>query len=80
VTAAYVDWATGAWSSGLWYDSADISSVVQEFIDRPGYMSGNYLGIRVHQESGADYKRACSYDYTGNVSGPKLVVTYTTGN
>jgi hypothetical protein len=80
VTGGYVDWTHSAWTSDEWYDSPDLTSLVQAFIDRAGYATGNYIGLRGLQISGSDIRRACSYDFSGNLSGPKLVVTYTTGN
>lgn len=80
VTAGYVDWTAGAWTNSQWYDSADIKDLVQAFIDRPGYSPGNYLGLRSLTPSGTAQKRVCSWDYSGNIYGAKLVVTYTAYN
>jgi hypothetical protein len=76
VTATYVDWTLpGAWTSGTWYMSGDVSSLVQEFIDRAGYASGNYLGLRCVNASGM-YKQAYQWDNGSHTDGAILSVTY----
>ncbi|MCP4228679.1 MAG: hypothetical protein GY771_00840, partial [bacterium] len=44
-TTASVTWSPGAWSNTTWYDSDSIVSVIQEIVDRPGWVSGNDLLI-----------------------------------
>jgi len=78
VSTTYVDWAISGWTAYQWMDSPDITDLVQEFIDRTGYETGNYLGLRGVLQSGDNLQRACSYDWSGNAHGPKLAVTYTT--
>jgi len=49
LTTASVDWnITSTWTDGNWYDSPDISSVIQEIIDRPGWVSNNNMIIFWH--------------------------------
>lgn len=46
VTAAQVDWdGIGAWAADSWYTSPDISAVIQEIVDRGGWVTGNDLVI-----------------------------------
>ncbi|HOI56911.1 MAG TPA: PKD domain-containing protein, partial [Phycisphaerae bacterium] len=77
VTSGYVDWAlpTGDWTASTWYTSPDVGSIVQEFIDRAGYVPGNYFGLRSGWGSGG-YRRICQWDYSDHTYGAKLVVTY----
>ena len=79
VTPGYVEWTATTWTGGQWYDSPDIKTMVQEFIDRPGYSPGNYLGLRSLQAAGGNYKMISSWDYSNHTYGARLVVTYTTG-
>jgi hypothetical protein len=76
VTGTYAD-ATAATTGWLtWFNStADIKTVVQAFVDRAGYASGNYLGLRGEGVSGGTAIRAASYDQ-GASYGAKLTVTY----
>ncbi|MBN2584042.1 MAG: PKD domain-containing protein [Planctomycetes bacterium] len=76
VTAGYVDWVVpGAWAASTWYTSSDIKTIVQEFIDRAGYSSGNYLGLRLENVSGL-WKTAYQWDYGDHTHGAILQVTY----
>lgn len=78
VTATLADWAMTPWITGSWYNSPDISDLVQEFVDRPGYQSGNYFGLRTSFVSGA-YRRACTFDKSPD-DGAVLVINYTPAN
>lgn len=44
-TTASVSWTPSGWSIGTWYTSSDISSVIQEIVNRPGWESGNDLSL-----------------------------------
>ena len=78
VSAAYVDWAMDFdLIQGTWYSSPDLKSLVQAFIDRPGYAAGNYLGLRISQAmpSSGYWKRF--YQYNNHpADGAILEVTY----
>ncbi|NLX58036.1 MAG: hypothetical protein GXY74_02995, partial [Phycisphaerae bacterium] len=79
VTSGYVDWTLpGEWTEGTWYTSPDIKTIVQEFIDRGNYTTGNYLGLREDRYSGG-YRRVRQWDYGDHTYGAKLEITYTTG-
>ena len=78
VTATFVDSTYTTWTTGQWYQSADIKSLVQEFIDRPGYAYGNYLGLR-GSNAGGDWKNIYQYDFGDHTSGAVLEVNYTGG-
>jgi hypothetical protein len=41
----------GAWTGGVRYDSMDLKTVIQEVIDRPGWVSGNAIQFHVIEES-----------------------------
>ncbi|MBN2584649.1 MAG: DNRLRE domain-containing protein [Planctomycetes bacterium] len=80
VTQDYVDWsiAANSWTADQWYDSADISDLVQDFIDRANYDYGCAIGLRLEYVSGS-YKKLASWDKTDHTLGPKLQITYTGG-
>jgi len=78
VTTAYTDWTIGTWTEGEWYDTPDLTDEVQEVINREGWESGNAMMV-LHKNNGSDssaVRTIYSYDQTGNVSGPKLLITY----
>jgi len=86
---APVTWGLPAagWSAGVEYESEDIKTLVQGFIDREGYTPGNHLGLIFHEgdaDDGAegnpgsqdeDAYRFAHYEVGAT---PTLVVTYTT--
>jgi len=77
-TANYVDWAiTEPWTAGQWYTSPDIASIVQEFINRPGYTPGNYLGLKADTVTGGT-RQICQWNYGDHSYGAILEVNYTT--
>jgi hypothetical protein len=48
----YVEWS-GPWTFFFqWLETPDLSQIVQEIIDRPGWASGNNLGFRLSNPSG----------------------------
>lgn len=69
-TTAYADWDNvAAWTLSTRYSSPDLSSVLQEVIDRPGWVSNNAV-IFLIQDNGSssgavrdvsDYKSSSSY-------------------
>jgi len=44
-TTATVAWTPAAWAIGTWLQSPDISSVLQEIVNRPGWVSGNAVQL-----------------------------------
>jgi len=65
------------WSVNVWYTSTDIASLVQAFIDRPGYSPGNYLGLRVWYNSGANSAIYGHYYDQTPASAAQLEITWT---
>jgi len=78
-TSAEVSWDDiEAWTQGNDYDSPDISSIIQEIVDRSGWASGNDIlifweDLDGRSSSGAR-RSASSYDKVAGEA-PKLVVT-----
>ena len=51
VTTAFVNWPADSWFINQWYggsyDKQDITAIIQEIIDQPGWASGNALAIKI---------------------------------
>ncbi|MBN2583416.1 MAG: PKD domain-containing protein, partial [Planctomycetes bacterium] len=77
VMTGYLDWQLpGTWTSGQWFRSGNIATLVQAFIDRGGYTSGNYLGLRAEWAAG-QWKQVYQYN-NAPADGAILEVYYTT--
>jgi len=83
-TTATVRWnvGTASWTAGSWYASADLTSVIQEIVNRAGWASGNAIVLVVYNTStslpgGNQFRVIRMWDYAGNASGMKLGITYT---
>jgi hypothetical protein len=65
------------WSSNAWYESPDISAVVQEIVNRPGWAADNSMVIiyTVNQITFGDERRFWSFD-GDPTKAAKLVITY----
>lgn len=82
-TTASIPWTPPAWVINTWYNSSEIKSVIQEIINRAGWVGGNALVLFWRDAAGWGGVQArldaYSYDYTGNISGLKLHIEYTAG-
>jgi hypothetical protein len=81
-TTASVPWVLGSWSPGGSVVSADCSTVVQEIVNRAGWVSGNnivmVIGDNVAGDGGVvNDRHMVDYDATP-ASAPSLEVNYTT--
>jgi len=82
-TTAYVHWDNiPAWTANTDYQGPDISSVIQEIINRAGWVSGNALVILHDDFEGrstqAGYCERLGYSYDGSATyAPKLHIEYT---
>lgn len=71
---------TASWSASSTYDSPDISSEVQEVVDRGSWSSGNDMQLLWWFNSGDTYRMYVAYNYHGDGTDvPELHVTWTTG-
>lgn len=78
-TTASVDWNIDeAWNSGTDYESIDISSVLQEIVDRDGWVEGTSLGLFLSDNTSNDsaYRQIGLFDYDARYS-PMLQVSFT---
>ena len=73
LTSASTAWTPTTWTSGLDYNSPDISSVVQEIVNQGTWASGNDLAIII---TGTGHRASQAYD-TDPLNAAQLVVTYT---
>jgi hypothetical protein len=79
-TSARVDWQPEAWSTiGEKKQTPDLTDIVQEIVDRPGWLANNSMVIIINNDKGKSKRVADSYD--GSVSrAPKLVIVYETAD
>ena len=70
--ANWTDYTVDSWAY------IDITSVIQEIIDRGGWSANNALAIVIEDTggTGSNYLGARSYDYAGNAHGAKLDIIY----
>jgi hypothetical protein len=72
MTAASVQWeAMPPWTASTWYTAPDLSAVVQEIVDRPGWEDGNALVLVWEDFAGISALGANRLGYSV-VSGPSL--------
>jgi hypothetical protein len=77
-TTATVPWTiTEQYTVDSQYPSPDISSIIQEIIDRPGWNSGNSIVI-MFTTSGTNTREMEAYDGE-TTAAPRLVIEYTIG-
>jgi hypothetical protein len=76
-TTATVAWDSPAsWTSGTWYNSPEIKTIVQELVDSYDYSSGLAMAIINKYDSGSGERLAASYDSSAS-DAPKLHIEYT---
>ena len=77
VTTASQSWPlTTGWQADTWYQTPDISSAVQEVIDRPGWAANNALAIIIQGSSSAANDRKF-WSYDGDpANAAQLEITY----
>jgi len=44
-TTASVDWTPATWSIGTWATTPDLKAIIQEIVNRPGWVAGNYIQL-----------------------------------
>ncbi len=75
LTATSVAWQPAAWTAGaagLAQQSPNLAAIVQEIVDRPGWVSGNALAIVI---DGTGHRTADSFDKSGGTPA-RLTVRY----
>ena len=80
MTRASVSWSPGAWSqgdAGLDQRTANIGSIIQEIVNRPGWAPGNGLVVIIKSSDPTDLdKRAAKSFEGGRAAAAKLYVEY----
>ena len=83
ITSASVTWnAIGHWTAETTYNSPDISAIIQEIVNRSGWVSGNALVLFWDDYAGNStqttntHRQAYSYDGSSSKA-PKLHIEYT---
>lgn len=78
ITANEANWNN--WGTDAWVD-IDITSAIQEIVNRGGWSANNALAIVLEDAAGAGtvFIMARAYEYAGNVHGAKLEIIYGTG-
>jgi len=71
--AASVVWSPGAWTAGSPVNTSSLTSLIQEVVNRPGWVSGNAVAIKVSGTTGT--RNAWSWDGQA-ASAPLLHVEY----
>ena len=76
-TTNSASWSPSSWSVDSWYTSSDVSSPIQEIVDRAGWASNNSMSLIISNNGSTGYLQP--YDYTGAAaSAAKLNITYVT--
>ena len=80
-TTNYTDWDVGPWTAGTWYNTPDLSDVVEEVVGRGGWASNNDLNLMMwypteaHPESN-EYENISQWD-ENPAYGAKFNCSYT---
>jgi hypothetical protein len=77
-TTAYTDWVLDDSVAGEWDDSPSLVTVIQEIVDRPGWVSGNAIQFLINNNgSGTNVIRLFSTGGTEPTYAGKLHVEFT---
>ncbi len=75
-TSASVGWRqAGTWVNGTWYDSPDLTAVVQEIVNRSDWTAGNALALLLKGGPEVGYRSITAYDADSN-GAARLVINY----
>lgn len=75
-TTASVLWHLDPWNSNETYTSPDISSIIQEIVNRPGWQGDDLVLIQTHDSGGSEGARTFN---NSSSRAPLLNVTYSVG-
>ncbi|MBU0532584.1 right-handed parallel beta-helix repeat-containing protein, partial [Candidatus Micrarchaeota archaeon] len=76
-TSAYASWVPGTWVVDVKYNSSDISSIVQEIVNRPGWSSGNSMAFIMNSTADTHSKSRIAESYDSEpTNAAKLYVSY----
>ncbi|MFA6899692.1 MAG: PilC/PilY family type IV pilus protein [Desulfurivibrionaceae bacterium] len=75
-TANVVNWALSDWTANTTYQSPDIKAVVQEIVNRTGWLNANEMAFIITGNSSNNKRTAYSHDNTA-ANAPLLHIVYT---
>ena len=80
LTGAAINWDAGGGGIDTTFNSADISTVIQEIVNRSGWVSGNALVLMTKDNGSASGNYRAPYSYDGSTTkAPLLHIDYITG-
>lgn len=74
-TDAITYWMPVDWVSGEVYSTVNISEVIQEIVNRDGYVTGNAIALFLYGNDTNSYRSALTFS-TENNKGPKLCLSF----
>lgn len=83
LSTAVVNWDKPvAWKAGTWYNSPDITALIQEIVNQPSWVSGNAMTVlhKNRKTSGSEADIVYDLYAQGSAYAPKLVITYSIDN
>ena len=76
ITEEYSDWITESFIQNSYYQ-LDVTNIVQEIINRDGWVSGNYLMLLIDSLAGAGLRQVYAYEsYSLNGDTPSLIIEH----
>lgn len=79
LTGEYLDWAIPDGNSGSPYTTPDLTVIVQEIVDRPGWASGNAMQFLLKSIAQTSHRVFRTYDFTGSTWDPVVTITFLNG-
>ncbi len=79
-TTTSVPWALTSWTADTAYNSPDLTAVIQELVDQPGWAQGNALALAWEDNGTGAWNSRLIYSrdfWSGTQYAPRLSVTYT---
>jgi len=77
LTTAQTTWNPGSWTQNQFYQTADVSAVLEEVVSRSGWSAGNSTAFILEYTSGGSGRDAVSHNSQA-ANAPRLVVSYST--
>jgi PKD repeat protein/KaiC/GvpD/RAD55 family RecA-like ATPase len=77
VVSSPTSWNLPPFIIGEWYSSPELKNMVQTYVDRVGYQSGNYIGFCLSYQSGVELGHEVWAWDGDSQSAAKLEITYT---
>jgi len=76
-TTNFVDWTLNAWLIDIDYPSPDLTTIVEELVNQPGWRNGNAMAF-IFDATGSERRKAYAYEES-QAEGPQLEITYLGG-